>query len=188
MQKLTSFSRGKKVYRRFDDGEDEEEEIDADDLGLLEHSPTSSHTKPLKTLTRRSIRPTRLFQSEEQKQTRELEKEEEALTDIDDTTITMNGDLSAGEGASNTNGDDPTPKTGRSLRSAAKTSAYLSDGGDNETGVRSTKKVSPFDSWPRVKRGMRFATSTSKGKKRVANEAIDESFDTPGAELKRTKA
>ncbi|RMZ80956.1 hypothetical protein DV738_g2360, partial [Chaetothyriales sp. CBS 135597] len=51
--------RGKKVYRRFNDAFEEEEEIDDLDLGLLEHTDEASRrTRPLKTLTRKSIKPT----------------------------------------------------------------------------------------------------------------------------------
>ena len=55
-----------------DDEEDEQEEIDSDDLGLLEHSP-ESNVKSLKPLTRRSIKPKRLFQTEAQKKAREVQ-------------------------------------------------------------------------------------------------------------------
>jgi hypothetical protein len=80
--------RGKKVYRRFaDDDEEDEEEIDERDLGLLSPATLEGQPrKPMKTLTRKSIKPTRLFQqSETEKAAREREREEEeALTDRED--------------------------------------------------------------------------------------------------------
>ena len=82
-----SYSRGKKVYRRFadDDEAEEEEVIDEQDIGLLgQTSAEGEHRRPIRTLTRKSIKPTRLFQTEEQKAAREREKEEEAMTDLED--------------------------------------------------------------------------------------------------------
>ncbi|EXJ83028.1 hypothetical protein A1O3_06845 [Capronia epimyces CBS 606.96] len=158
--------RGKKVYRRFDDGEDVEEEIDSDDLGFLDLTSNQSSMKPMKTLTRRSIRPTRLFQTEEQKRAREVEKEEEALTDIEGK------DDSDGELASDSR--DSSLQTARLLRSTKKTNPVASDEAYlSAAGVRQTKRVkpaSPFDSWRRVKSGMRMAGTTTKSRKRAADE------------------
>jgi hypothetical protein len=124
---------------------------------------------PLKTLTRRSIKPTRLFQTEAEKRARELEKEEEALTDIEETTD--------GSGDQSGSPSEKSPaKAGRSLRSAAKASPHS----ENGSAVRSGKKGSPFDTWPRVKSGTRAAaSSTTKGRKRSAAEAVDDSVEIP---------
>jgi hypothetical protein len=74
------------VYKRFDDGSEEEETtLDASDLGLLEQTGTGTEALNLITpLTRKSIKPTRLFQTEAQKRAREAEKAEEEVTDIED--------------------------------------------------------------------------------------------------------
>ncbi|KIW10469.1 hypothetical protein PV08_11433 [Exophiala spinifera] len=158
--------RGKKVYRRFNDDDDEEEEInpeDLEDLGLLEHTPKGTKIKPIRTLTRRSIKPTRLFQTEQEERARELEKVEEALTDIEETADVNDDHLLSGE-------ESPTKRT-RSLRSAAKGSPRSEDG-INGT---SRKKGSPFDTWPRVKSTAGTVSSSStKGRKRAAAEAIDD--------------
>jgi hypothetical protein len=162
--------------------------IDADDLGLLEHTQNGSEKKPLKTLTRKSIKPTRLFQTEEQKRMRELEKEEEALTDIEDTDD-VDGGVDSDHLTTNHTDDNVAPaKSSRSLRSANKVSVLASEEADrNGTSRHSGKKASPFDSWPRVKTGARSDASTLKGKKRGAVEAVGDDTGTAGTELKRTR-
>jgi len=179
-------SRGKKVYRRFDDAGDEEEEIDPEDLGLLEHTSDRSKIKPLKTLTRRSIKPTRLFQTEEQKRARELEKEEEALTDIEDKEDEQDGLFAE---ASQSNTETVYAKPARSLRSTTQAVHLTSDDtGTESTSSKSTnKKGSPFDSWPRVKTGIRSTTATPKGRKRSAAEVGADDIEAGHNELKRAK-
>ncbi|RMD44696.1 hypothetical protein DV735_g271, partial [Chaetothyriales sp. CBS 134920] len=140
--------RGKKVYRRFNDSFEEEEEIDDLDLGLLEHTEDGApRTRRLKTLTRKSIKPTRLFQQEVQRRARERAKEEEAPTDIDEA-----GDDEADEAEDEAEDAEASPTNRR--RSVAS--------------LDTKSKVSPFDAWPRVKPGTR---SASAAKKRSANEA-----------------
>lgn len=96
-----------------------------------------------------------------------MEKEEEALTDIEEVAD-GSGDQSGSPGEKS-----PT-KAGRSLRSAAKASPHSEDG----SAVRPGKKGSPFDTWPRVKSGTRTASSsTTKGRKRAAAEAVDDSVE-----------
>lgn len=141
-------SRGKKVYRRFDDAGDEEEVIDPEELGLLARRHGAYETlKPLRTLTRKSIRPRRLFQ--EEKQTREID--EEADTEIEDNNQAQDEDLEEQE--------QPSPS--RSTRSQMK---KVSNSGGS-------KKTSPFDSWPRLKSGSR--SSSTRGRKRNASEALE---------------
>lgn len=165
---LTGDSRGKKVYRRFNDIGDDEEEIDEEDLGLLEHTSNgTTDVKPLKTLTRRSVRPKRLFQTEAQKRAREQEKEEEAATDIEDL-----GDGAEG-GPSTSVSHASESNLGRGLRS--KKHAPPSSEQDSPEGQssRHSHKGSPFDSWPRRKPGSRATVGSQKGKKRAANEVTD---------------
>jgi hypothetical protein len=159
------------VYRRFDDEEDEEEEIDEEDMGLLQRSPESS-AKSLRTLTRRSIKPKRLFQTEAQKKAREVQEEEEALTDIEESTG-PNAD------APMPSSDSLTAKTGRSLRSTAK--VLPDEFESNSPAGTSVKKTSPFDAWPRLKSGGSSTAAAYKGRKRGAPEASGDTDDSVAA-------
>ena len=171
-------SRGKKVYRRFEDGE-EEEEVDSEDLGLLEHTRAgTTAVKPLKTLTRKSIKPTRLFQTDEQKRARELEKEEEAATEIEDNVeleTIHNGYIKSNADA------DPTLSAVKSGKRAVK--AMSEDGGAAAEEATTTKRKinSPFDSWKRVKGATSKSSDerASKTRKRNATEALEETEMAP---------
>lgn len=158
------------MYRRFNDEGDDEEGIDEEDLGLLGHTTNgTTDVKPLKTLSRRSIKPKRLFQTEAQKRAREEEKEEEAATDIEDQ-----GDGTE-DGPSNPTPHAPESKFGRGMRSKKHTMPSLDQSSPDEQSTRNSQKGSPFDSWPRLKPGPRGVGGSQKGKKRGANEAVDES-------------
>ena len=148
-------SRGKKVYRRFDDSQEEEEVIDDEDLGLLEHlEDGGAKVKPLKTLTRKSIKPTRLFQTEQQKLARDLAREDEAVTDIED--------------------DASPPTSGEHVtQHVDKDSSKEVNGKASSNGIEKPARASPFDAWRRVKGGSRTG-SASKGQKRSAAEAMGE--------------
>jgi len=146
-------SRGKKVYRRFDDLGDEEEVIDPEELGLLQRERGGKEiAAPLKTLTRKSIKPRRLFQTEEKQQQKFHHTDEEAETEIED-----NREGSASE--------QELPSPSRATSSKVPGAASASGG----------KKRSPFDSWPRLKSGDRSSLSVpaSKGRKRTATEALN---------------
>jgi hypothetical protein len=146
------------VYRRFDDRAEEEEEIDVDDLGLLGHNQDGeTRVKPLKTLTRKTIKPTRLFQTDTQKRLREREREEEALTDV----------------------EDHPPVAESSTKPSANVSAKL----EADDSIR---KASPFDSWRRVK-GSAPHRSTSKGQKRTSSEAFEDGTPVESVETTKTK-
>ncbi|RMZ87995.1 hypothetical protein DV736_g4785, partial [Chaetothyriales sp. CBS 134916] len=147
--------RGKKVYRRFDDSFEEEEVIDDQDLGLLQHTEEGvTRAKPLKTLTRKSIKPTRLFQQEVQRRARDRAMEEEAPTDIEqDVTNDEDGD----------NKDEDEEKA-----EVEHAPIIDADTKRRSVGVDTKSKASPFDAWPRVKPGTR---SVSAAKKRSADEA-----------------
>jgi len=167
--------------------DDEEEVIDTQELGMLEHTPNgTAAVRPLKTLTRRSIKPTRLFQSEEQKRIREMEKEEEAATDIEDEAEFGSVDVPA-----------PTPTilnakpASRSLRSTRSTAMVTSDDISEPAvgktkNVKPPKKSSPFDSWPRLKAGSSSSAQASgapKTKKRGASEVLEDG-NTAGKKVK----
>jgi hypothetical protein len=181
------FSRGKKVYRRFSDGSDEEDTtIDPDDLGLLEHTEVDVKAlNLLKPMTRRSIRPTRLFQTEEQKRAREAEKAEEEVTDVDEEQSAPIAEASATV-------TEPKTSDKRAGKNISKAPAHTIDGkipdqpeehmtgkaGEEESpAVGTAKKAkgdSPFDTWKRVKHGTSASTAgPGKGRKR-ASSALDE--------------
>ena len=152
----TVSSRGKKVYRRFDDDDEDEEEIDPTDLGLLEHSRGGpSISKPLKTLTRKSIRPTRLFQTEEQKRARDLDHDEEIVTEVEDNDESLHRSKANGVEISKAiSADGPVAKVDKS----------------------NTSKSSPFDGWRRMKKGMNpdGEEKVGKSRKRAAPESVSE--------------
>jgi hypothetical protein len=187
------------VFKRFDDGAEEEETtIDPDDLGLLEHADADVEAlKLLKPLTRRSVRPTRLFQTEEQKRIRESERAEEEATDIDE-------DSTKDVAKSSVHTSDVVHST-RQLRSTAAPGSIVTPNGhtlneaedsntEEASGGRSpaigrakkTKKGSPFDSWKRVKVGA-AADSTvgaSKGRKRTSAVLDDGEQSSAGKKLR----
>ena len=145
---------------------------------LLEHSP-ESRAKSLRTLTRRSIKPKRLFQSAAQKKTREVQEEEEALTDIEEST-------GQNEDARVSGPDSPTANTGRSLRSTAK--VLPDEFESNSPGGTSVKKTSPFDAWPRLKAGGSSTAAGHRGRKRGAPDVADDTDDTLGVAMEPKKA
>lgn len=149
------------MYRKFSDIDEEEEVIDTDDLGLLEHTPNgTSSAKPLRTLTRRSVRPRRLFQAEKQAEAKKVtEEEEEATTDVEEN-------------------NNPSVDLPEEMSVAARPSADQ----DQATVKESKRKVnSPFDSWKRVKAGTTSGgRQESKGRKR----GLEPSGTTDGAEKK----
>jgi hypothetical protein len=105
----------------------------------------------MKTLSRKSIKPVRLFETEEDKAIREAREREEALTDVDESSSEqlLTGDKVVNE-------TKPTRKI--------KSSSNLGE-----------KKTSPFDKWPRLKKSSRD-NSGSKPGKRMVDQAAD---DTP---------
>lgn len=150
------------MFRRFNDAGDDDEEIDPGDLGLLSHlnhiGDPVKRTRPLRTLTRKSIKPKRLFESEEDKAAREREKEEEIMTDVEERTSEEEG-------------------LGKEI---SKTTASLKSRNDS---VKATeKKTSPFDKWPRLKNGSREGP-TGKAVKRSASAALDGSPPEAGHEI-----
>ena len=175
---------------KFDDAEDEEEsEIDTEDLGLLDHNGDDAAVEPLKPLTRKSIKPTRLFQSEEQKRTREAEKEEEALTDIEEQASTDVAQLvSPSTPAKKTEKSATPPPTGRALRSATKKEFVDVNEGLasalEHNKAKKPKRSSPFDSWKRVKAGSAaVAVEPTKSRKR-GSDVLDEETATSSKKSK----
>lgn len=174
-------SRGKKVFRKFGDGDDElkesdplisesesEEEVEGD------QTVTSNLRRPL---TRSSIKPRLLFPTAEQSRARETRshntEDEEADTDIEDGVATPfdQTDKFAATPKAPRFGPVTPPTTTRATRSK-KVEVYSSPAGptsDDEFVSTSpmlrnhrtaSTKVSPFDQWQRVK------PVSTKGKKR----------------------
>lgn len=106
----------------------------------------------MRTLTRKSIKPTRLFQTEQQKAAREREKEEEALTDLEEHSSTD---------ASSVKHSVKTTKRSKSAKDPA-----------------GEKKTSPFDQWSRGRKSQ--DGPSSRPAKRSANDAFDRG--SPGVE------
>lgn len=157
-------SRGKKVYRRFDDAGEEEEVIDPEELGLLEHASDGAEiVKPLRTLTRKSIKPRKLFQAATPvRKSRRSQEDEEIETDIDD-----DNEVEAKE--------QPSP----TRASRSRTVPGVEGDATTVTTGGKRKRGSPFDKWPRMKSGSRSRSTgagvatASRGRKRTAAEALD---------------
>lgn len=180
------------MFKRFDDrSEEEETTIDPNDVGLLERTGTSADAvRLLRPLTRRSIKPTRLFQTEEQKQAREAEKAEEEVTDIEveeepELELSINAAESSVSTADMSSNNRQT-RSAKATKSAQTLQALVEpeDGNSEEEGgvtlpsigeVKKVKTGSPFDSWKRMKSGASVAeVAPVKGRKR-ASSAVEES-------------
>ncbi|KAL5315532.1 hypothetical protein ACEPPN_016400 [Leptodophora sp. 'Broadleaf-Isolate-01'] len=179
--------RGKKVFRKFGDGDDEMKETSS----LIDESESedevegdSSLTRNLRRpLTRSSIKPRLLFPTAEQSRARETRshntEDEEADTDIEEpmggvsTPFDQIDEFAATPKAPRYGPVTP-PTTTRATRSK-KVEVYSSPAGptsDEESASTSpmlrnhrtaSTKVSPFDQWQRVKPAK---ASPTKGKKR----------------------
>lgn len=190
--------RGKKVFKRFDDGSDEEQAIvDPDDLGLLKHTEVDSNALQLfNPLTRRSIRPKRLFQTEEQKRAREAEKAEEEVTDIEEEPSIDATEPSVPVSGSSNNSrrsrritstkSDPTAN-GHALDEVEDRESGANDDGGSPVveKAKKAKRGSPFDSWKRVKPGTSTSTvGHSKGRKRASSDLEDAAESNKGKKLR----
>lgn len=186
------------MFKRFDDSSEVEEDtiIDPNDLGLLENRVADADSlriaKPLK---RKSIKPTRLFQTQGQKQAREAEKAEEAVTDIE-------GEISTDVAGASVPTTGTRAHTRRSRRTMATKPAPTSDGGtakeiEDESQavdggaspvvdkVKKPKRGSPFDSWRRVKSAAASSTVMSgKGRKRASSVLEEGNEPSTGKKLR----
>jgi hypothetical protein len=150
-------SRGRKVYRRFAGEDDEEEEIDEEDADVFNRAATDGARRTrMKTLTRKSVKPTRLFQTDEQKAARQREKEEETTTDVEEEDDRSSTDPQAAEPSTN----------------SSKPAATQAD----------DKKTSPFDQWGRARKSQ--DGSTARPGKRSATDAFEQG--SPVAEGRST--
>jgi hypothetical protein len=188
-------SRGKKVFKRFDDGSEEEETaIDPNDLGLLEKTGVGAEALALlKPMTRRSIKPTRLFQTEEQKRMRVAEKAEEEVTDIEEEPsidITESSvptpDLKANVRQTRNTTATKSTRTpnGNALDEAEDGATEIPGDGKSPTvgTAQKTKRGSPFDSWRRLKSASTIGHS--KGRKRTSSALEEDEQLSAGKRLR----
>jgi hypothetical protein len=147
---------------------------------LLGRNGDLASVAPLKTLTRRSIKPTRLFQTEEQKRTREAEKEEEALTDIEEHLgqgATLPISPSTPKKVAESETPATPPPTGRTLRSTSKkelANIDLVSTSALENKAKKPKRASPFDSWKRVKAVTSTAGAEPPKSRKRGSDVLDE--------------
>jgi hypothetical protein len=186
-------SRGKKVFKRFDDGSEEEETtVDPNDLGFLEQTGVGAEALALlKPMTRRSIKPTRLFQTEEQKRIREAEKAEEEVTDIEEepsidiaesSVPTLDLSANVRQTRNTTATKSAQTPNGNALDETKDGATEVPGDGKSPTvgTVQKAKRGSPFDSWRRLKSASTIGHS--KGRKRTSS-ALEED-EQPSAEKK----
>lgn len=131
--------------------------IDPEELGLLTRREDGAEiVKPLKTLTRKTIKPKRLFQPEPEL----LQSDEEAETEIEDNHQ---------QALERTDPEEEQPSPSRATRSGA-----TKEVSGSSTGTK-RKRGSPFDTWQRLKSGSRAsdAIPATKGRKRTAAEALE---------------
>ncbi|KAL4969732.1 uncharacterized protein BDV14DRAFT_165137 [Aspergillus stella-maris] len=193
--------RGKKMFRKFSDEVDfDEEEDDDDDLGLLTSRPDLLDSAILEnsrqSLSRSSIKPRVLFPIARDTEAQENDDvDEEAATDIEDHVL---DDVDAAEDQEHVdihaeeqpvapppNADTGTPQSpGASIRSLRPRAKRELEVGQTPTGPQAKKKISPFDGWLRKKQTP--AVTSSKAKKRDA-EAVGSPSGPSGPAPKKTR-
>lgn len=132
--------------------------IDPEELGLLEHASDGAEiVRPLRTLTRKSIKPRKLFETPTRKSKRS-QVDEEIETEVDE--------------------DEPEEQPSPTRASRSRGIMGLESASSAVAGTK-RKRGSPFDKWPRLKSGSRSVSATSipasasRGRKRNAAEALD---------------
>ena len=198
---LSKLSRGKKTFRKFDDGV--EAESDGDDLGLLASRPDlvdsslDTHVRPL---TRSSVKPRVLFPSIRQRHSKEAHSgmtDEEATTDIEDHASLSEPDVEVGHIADASLEQFPitppvkttvtTPSSpgasARSLRSHGRHG--MLDHEETPSGMepKMEKRISPFGIWMRKKQTPTSSTRSKVSKKRD----VDSIASAGGPASKKTK-
>jgi hypothetical protein len=194
-------SRGKKILRKFEDGDDDAAAGSDDNLSDLEirrRAGVDAH----RPFTRSSIKPRLLFPSEAQRQAREAaeEADEEAETDIEDVPRFSPTKKRSGRALEPVEEPEPEsitpvkarfepttpPSTDRVKRISAKKAAIVETAMttsasaqlEEVTSAPSTGSMSrprsrpgPFDGWARAKSGS-AAKSVSKGTKREGDALV----------------
>lgn len=187
-------SRGKKIFRRFDDAEPGTEEDTWSDVEIRRKAGSPGRERPF---LRSSYKPRLLFPTEEQRREREAaanEADEEALTDIEvpgpqssaRNRTSHFADIAATPAKNRIRALTP-PSTARKTRGTARklfdsmTPSITVDSpkpagheSDDQASVTSSlsKKSSPFDTWRRVKAGASRAAATSKKREGEPLDAV----------------
>lgn len=180
---LTSLSRGRKIFRRFDspsrlDDDGDAQDAATSDTANLKRKAGAVASRPF---TRSSLKPRLLFPSEEQLRERDADAhdDEEAMTDIEEERIPLPPPKAAQNLATPVKKASFTPATPpsshRAVRSASKKMSFMSTVEyaamiDDQHGPSSamsipqtrTKPISPFDTWQRTKPGVSDATKSKK--------------------------
>lgn len=169
-----NLSRGKKLFRKFDEKDEEREESDDDgDLGLFANRPDlldSSVNLHVPRVTRSAIKGRVLFPSNEKVKSEELPStnsdDEEATTDIDEQVETVDSDDVVA--SSEDTAEDFLPKRAlrsRRLSDGEKVAPHLAAIAETQ---KKGKRGSPFDIWKRKKQS---PLEPSISKKREADNS-----------------
>lgn len=181
-------SRGKKIFRKFD--EDFEDQDEYDDEGLLAgRSDAEDMSSSARPLTRASIKPRLLFPTAEQRQAREQKSvvtDEEATTDIEehadaDEVVEAPAKESGNEVGNGVTESEPTTPTNQTTQSTVTTPTTPKFSGHGHS-LRSQSKKS-VEQTP-VKNG-RASTNTSFGSWKRTKSSSDESGNTTPKTRKR---
>jgi hypothetical protein len=192
---IISFSRGKRIFRKFSD--ETGAESDGDDLGLLAARPDlidcslNTHVRPL---TRSSVKPRVLFSTARSCHTKEIQTgttDEEATTDVEEHTRTKKVDSETSQPPGIDTDQQPlvtpavqstvvTPSspgaTQRSLRPRSGENNKAHDATPSGVTARTSKRISPFDGWMRKK--------SSGSKKRDSDDTV---VSSSGPATKKSK-
>ena len=168
-------SRGRKIFRRF--AEDEEDGSSRSVGAGRQHPP--SHQEALRRqigasarrpLTRSSVKPRLLFQPEPRSKSSKEVEEEEALTDIEtpprgsQRSFSTSGDPQYNGAAAYLGGSQAIGGTGQDAsQTPSFEEAQASAGSDPAPRAKRGPKPSPFDSWRRTKPGVRSVSTKRQG-------------------------
>lgn len=174
-----SLSRGKKIFRKFEDDTNESDEAEVD----------AARTSPrLRPFTRSSIKPRLLFPPAVEAEL----VDEEAITDIDERA--QAGDSEMTDVAADTEEEPLTtpvnnsftpfspPTSGHATRGSATKRVTPEPVDYLPANAKKAKKTSPFDSWQRTKAGT-GAGPLGKGKKREG-DVIKQNGSTNGKRVR----
>lgn len=157
------------MFRKFND--EDSEEVSESDADLLRYHPDIDVART-SALQRNSIKPRLLFPSQEQlraKEARATKVEEEAATDVEEcANASKKSPEEPTTPKKSTLASNPdTPSTpGRSLRPRAPKDLVVAPAATpSGQGTAGAKKISPFDSWQRVKAGRGIARSVNSKKR-----------------------
>lgn len=191
----SSYSRGKRFFRSFNEDPEAEADGDDEDLGLLASRPDLMDSSVTRTrpLTRSSVKPRVLFPNatKRDKEDAMVETDEEAATDVDDyaspknavTNQTHDIEMQQDSVTPAVDSTVETPATPgasiRTLRSQSRMEGIKGDVTPTNTHAK-RKHMSPFNGWMRKKQSPASGASTPKKR--------DASNGSPGEPItKRTR-